>query len=519
MPMGTVSQKHPLFVEHKPDWDQLRDTHKGERAVKGRSVLYLPATPGMLLDGMEPTQDGYVAYGAYRTRAVVPELVRDAVEAMLGVMHFKPPVIELPDALESMRDLATLRNESLVALLRRINEEQLILGRLGMMLETIEGRPKSPRSRVPYVALYQGEDVINWDPGDRDDPELQSLNMVVLNETAPRRDGFEWRDFESYRVLVLGDPMDNEPAGEGVYRAGVFDEETQYSESGLIVPSLSGTSMKRIPFVFCNTKDVTPEPDGGPLLGLSNLTLTIYRGEADYRQSLFNQGQDTFVTIGATSDDKVRLGAGAHVEIANPEGDAKYVGVDSAGLSEQREALVNDYARGEEKAKGLIESVSRSAESGEALRVRVSARTASLNQIALTGAFALQELLKMAAEWVGANPDEVSVEPNLDFVGDVLKGKELVDVMTAKGLGAPISLESVHELAQDRGLTAQTWEDEIERMKREAEEGLPGALEIGVQDDQGVTPSGSPIDPEADPDDPNPDDPDEPDPDVDPDEE
>ena len=485
----SVDTKHPLYLEFDQDWIQLRETYRGERIVKEAGFKYLPATSGMIEDGIANTEaPGFKAYTAYRKRARFPELVKEAVESMLGVMHNKPPSIELPAALEPLREKFTLRNESLNMLLRRINEEQLITGRLGLLLEVPEAVPAEGGAVLPFAALYRAEHLINWDEGDVDKTKPDSLNLVAIDESEEERTrGFEWEFVTKHRILVLGDPFKNEQAGEGVYQVGVFRENVEFTTEALITPSIGGRTMPRIPFVFVNTKDVVPTPDEAPLLGLSNLTTTIYRGEADYRQALFLQGQDTLVTIGNTNTegDLIRVGAGASISLPI-DGDAKFIGVSADGLSEMRESLQNDYTQGNQKAGSLLEAVSRSAESGEALRVRVAARTASLNQIAMAGAFALQELLRMAAEWVGANPEEVIVEPNLDFVADIMAGKELVDLMAAKGLGAPLSIESIHSLQVERGLTTKTFEEELEAMEEEANQGMPGAITPGQEDQSGT---------------------------------
>ena len=120
-----------------------------------------------------------------------------------------------------------------------------------------------------------------------------------------------------------------------------------------------------------------------------------------------------------------------------------------------------------------MDTSARSVESGEALQMRVAARTATLNSIALTGAFALQSILRIAARWIGANPDEVIVTPNLDFADEQLEGKTLVDFMNAKMLGAPISIESIHKVMQDRGLTDFSLEQELTKIADEIPTNTP----------------------------------------------
>ena len=256
----------------------------------------------------------------------------------------------------------------------------------------------------------------------------------------------------------------------------MFDEDaTTFSEAQLVTPSIGGSMLDEIPFVFINAKDVVPQTDAPPLLGLGRLALTIYRGEADYRQSLFMQGQDTLVVIGAISsgvegETTFRTGANASIELPSGQGhDAKYIGVDSKGLVEMRSALENDYRLASEKSGQLIDSVSREKESGDALKIRVAARTATLNQIVLAGAFGLEQVLKIAARWLGQDDSKVKVMPNLDFADDSLDGKTLNEWMTAKALGAPLSLRTIHSRMKERELTELDFEEELEEIEKEKE--------------------------------------------------
>ncbi|MEE8372949.1 MAG: DUF4055 domain-containing protein [Dehalococcoidia bacterium] len=442
----------------------MRDTHEGERIIKGKSEVYLPMTSGQRQDGVNTGQTGRLAYDSYKDRSSFPDLVRSAVEAMVGVMHHKPPVIQLPASMEPMLNMATLQGESLFMLLRRINEQQLISGRIGLLLDVPDGAVIGTK---PYIASYVAESILNWDDGRRGEPVAQNLNFVSLNESENvRLPDFEWEFKNKFRVLILGDPEDNEAKGAGVYRVGLFDETgTTFNESSLITPSIGGRTLDKIPFVFINSKDIVPEPDAPPLLGLAQLALTIYRGEADYRQALFMQGQDTLVVVGS-SEDAFRTGANASISLPIG-GSAEFIGVDSSGLAEMREALQNDKAQGNQHGGQLLDSVSRAKESGDALKIRVAARTATLNQIALSGAFGLEMILKMAAEWTGANPEEVIVTPNLDFADDELSGRTLVEYMTAKSLGAPLSLKSIHLMMQERDLTQMEFDEEIAEIEAE----------------------------------------------------
>lgn len=482
-----VDSKHPQYSKFLADWTTMEDTYQGERAVKTKGVFYLPATPGQLARGMSTNQPGLEAYNAYLTRAVFPNFVDQSVESMIGIMHHKPPIIKLPERLEGMRENATVKCESLELLLRKINEHQLVTGRFGLLLDVESGQAVS--EATPYIATYNARNIINWDDGRRDVLVKQNLNLVVLEETEDERQAnFEWARKEKYRVCILGNAETNESAtAGGTYMVGVFREQDRsFNMAAMEAPSIGGNTLDRIPFVFVNSKDIVPEPDNPPLIGLASLALSVFRGEADYRQSLFLQGQDTLVTIGGDEDETYEIGAGAHINVVQG-GDAKFIGVNGQGLPEMRQALENDRKDAADLGGRLLDNQSNAEASGKALGIRVSARTASVKQVALTGAAALEKILKDAAEWVGADPEQVSVTPNLDFVDEELSGDTMLKWMQSKMLGAPISRETIHLNMQKKGITGFEFEEEMQKIADEDPE-LTG---VGDEEDENVSGAGT----------------------------
>lgn len=500
-----IDSQHPAYADRVDDWDQVSDVYQGERRVKEQGTKYLPATSGMHADGMGVTQAGFQQYDAYRKRARVPSSYKEAVEAMVGIMHATPPKIELPERLEGMRYRATRTGESLESLLRRVNEHQLKDGRVGLLLDVPTGQ--GPADALPYISLYTAKSMINWDVAEIEGMEGEGPIMVVLDETGPRRrPDLTWEVASRYRFLTTTSltPEPGKTPPPPVYRYQVLAKDQMPSEENLVTPQIGGRSLDKLPFVFVNHSDLVPDPVQPPLLGLSNTVLGIYRGEADYRQALFMQGQDTLVVIGdeeaanqasgtpvevGATPKSYRVGAGASITLPKG-GDAKFIGADSTGLSEMREALQNDRREASEQGISLTDTGGdvggSSTQSGEALRVRVAAKTASLTQVAKTGGEAIEYLLELAAEWVGANPEEVSVEPNTDFADDAMEAAELAALQGAKAMGAPISRETIHENMQRRGMTKLTYEEEDAKIAEEEPMGgtglgEPGALPVGQQ--------------------------------------
>lgn len=460
---SSISEKHPEYSLFEPDWNLMRDSYRGERQVKSKGTVYLPYTPGHIADGIAHERSpGRLAYQSYKLRARFPGYVRQAVQIALGMLHHQPGEIELP---EGMKNIQSSRGETMDQLLMRINKEQLLTGRVGLMLDLPQRAP--PGEDMPYLALYNTERIINWDNGRVETNVPQKLNLVVLDETEQERvHNFSWENEEKYRVLMLGDILENE--GVGTYSFGVFSEDEGFVPDRMRVASYRGNTLDYIPFWFINAVDHVVEPEDPPLLDLANLCMTIYRGEADYRQNLFMQGQDTFVTIGAnlSDTDDVRVGAGARLDL--PSGaQAEYVGVTSDGLEEQRTALENDKALAGAMGAQSIDTVSRERESGKSLNIRLAARTADLNQIAISGAMGLEKALKSAAEWMGLNPEEVSVTPNMEFGDAPITGQMMVDIAAAKNQGWPISSKTMHDMSRQKGLTRLTFEEEIDLLQED----------------------------------------------------
>lgn len=467
-----LNSKHPFYTWYFPIWEQMRHCYAGARVVKMKSEHYLKPTTGQVLDGWRPGDNDYkivgvASYHAYKDRAVFPEYTSESVEKLIGLLHQKPPTITLPAALEPLRNSATINGESLELLLRRINEQQLIVSRVGLLAD-LPSNPQ-PGIVIPYIAIYHAETIINWDAGDQATGQ-NALSLVVLNETKnQRQQNFEWKEVIQHRVLAL--KIDAEDPGlpaNPVYQMGVFKDTEDYDPLVMKSPVVGSNPLNQIPFVFINSKDLVPEPVNPVLLGLAEACISIYRLQADYRQNLFMQGQDTLVVKGPAPSDgtAIRTGAGASI-IVTETGDAKYIGVNSQGLPEQRMAVENSKVEAKEKAYQLFQSDVASQESGIAMDKRVTSQTATLNQQALAGAAGLEQILKIIATWVGADPDEVKVTPNLEFVDFELTGQDWMQFVSAKRMGLPISDRSMHTALQQRGLTTMSYEDELDEISKE----------------------------------------------------
>lgn len=467
-----VNQPHPLYVARQEQWNQMQDTYAGEGTIKERGERYLPPTEGMQLDGMGKDQKGAKAYAAYLTRAVYHDFVKQGVEAMVGIMHREDARIEVPDKMKPMLEKLTVNGESAQMLLRKMNEYQLLYGRCGLLVEAPTGATID--KAVPYLALYSAPAILNWDQGARVEGR-QALEFVTLNESAYERVAdFQWNFRNRYRVLAmskaaadLGGQNHDENESTGTYQVQALPADIEtIDDTAWLQPNIGATTLDEIPFIFIGTKDLAVDPDDPPLLGLSNLTLAIYRGEADYRQTLYQQGQETFVTIGADTENLKRLGAGARVDLPR-DADAKFVGISPNGLGAMRTSLQDDKEAAAEMTSRLFDSTGTSYQSGAALRLRISAKTATLRSIAETGAEALKQALQIMARWIGEDDSKIVVEPNTDFADAEAASQTLLELTQSKTMGAPLSKKSLHRFCVQQDLTILSFEDEEQAIKEE----------------------------------------------------
>lgn len=489
-----ISERHPLYANVRPDWSQMRDTHAGERIVKERGTIYLPATGGMTAMGLSEGQAGLAAYRSYVNRAVFHEFVSTAVRAMVGLLHRKPPTIVLPPRLEPLLKSATIYGEPMETLLRRINTEQLLTGRVGVLLDL---PANAGPTAMPYFATYTAESVINWDVRVGENGR-KAFDFIALDETGPQRvpGTLTWHDQIQYRVLTTGEflrtlGMTAEGVGDKDYVVAVTTGSVDMMTAEILAPELSGRRLENIPFVVIGAVDLDPAPDAPPLIALARKAISSYRLEADYRHQLFMQAQDTLCIIGQPRIDGAaapQVGASATL-LLDQGADAKYVGVSAAGLGEMRQAVDAEKQAAAELGAQILDSLSTSsAASGEALAVRVAARTVTLNSIARAGGDGLTRLLRDAAIWAGADPDKVEVKPNLDFGEETFTADDLLKLMQSKAMGAPISNRTVHQIMRAGEFTQMDYEDELGEIEIEADPtGMPAAKQVASIAETGGT--------------------------------
>lgn len=444
----------------------MRVAMAGEDDVKACGERFLPMKSGTR--AIEDDKMRMAAYDGYRLRAEFPEVVAPTVRGAVGVVAGKVPQITLPKGMDYLLERATRDGLKLEALHRRILMELLVTGRYGLL-------PGVSKTGAGYLAGYVAEAITNWHTDDETRPD-----WLILDETGldlDRGTG-SWERVVRYRECALEG---------GRYTSRIWSEQ-----SGAWLPTDEASAETRhrkpleaLPFTFIGSVDLTPEPDDVPLYGLAKLALRVYRLDADYTCALHLTSEPTpwasgFNDPGQAIRDGVApnsLGGGRLWLL--PEGaQAGYLEFSGPGITAQETAIRNSLERAAAFGANLLSGSQKAAESGDALRLRLGSQTATLKSIAMTAAAGLQDALRNLAVWLGENPDEVTITPDVEFFDQRLDAQELTALVAGWQSGA-YSYPSLFERLQKGGVIPESRTVEDEQALR-AKEDIPDDDETGL---------------------------------------
>lgn len=152
----------------------------------------------------------------------------------------------------------------------------------------------------------------------------------------------------------------------------------------------------------------------------------------------------------------------------------------------------------------MFADTAKTAESGEARRLRISGQTATFKQIAIQSAGALQRALRNAAILVGADPAAVTVEPSFDFMDVALAPADISALVAGWNAGAYSYATLFQNLKDGKIIPAdRTPQEELALIDEEAPgepDGFtPAAPQQPGQDKQQQTPDAGSVGEDAPP--------------------
>lgn len=440
----SVQTTHEQFNEYRWKWRRCRDVIAGKDAIiqAGRSRERFV---GSLFDPVYTT-DLYIPrlsnqsdqeYFSYVERAAFFNATGRTLDAMTGLIFAKDPMYSLPAAIDRFADDITLTGINLREFAEQVVEEQVAVGRVGILVDYPEGVPSGltvaeiERMNIrPFLRWYKCENIINWRTTTMGGREV--LTMVVLMETVYRPiDEFSSESVTVYRVLTL------EPEG---YRVRVFDEENNVVSD--IFPRRNGAPLSYIPFVILGANSCSPDVQKPPLLDLVDSNLAHYRNSADYEHGLHFTGLPTPYVSGVqlAEGQALSLGSTSAWVFPDPAAKAGFLEFTGDGLKTIRDAMKDKEHRMAVLGARMLADDKKTAEAFGTIELKTAGERSALASVARAASDAMVHCLNWMAEWVGAAP-ETQFALNTDFGAARMEPQMLTAVVGAYQTGAlPLSV-------------------------------------------------------------------------------
>jgi hypothetical protein len=219
----------------------------------------------------------------------------------------------------------------------------------------------------------------------------------------------------------------------GTYRARIY----QYTSNSQLIlmdtiypgkKTNDGKGMDKIPFIFINPVDISPDMHRSPILDLVDLNISHFQTSADYKNALHTVSQPTAVISGLPEDDATSFQLGGPQLWRLPEGArAEFLEMRSDGLSASERALAAEEAQMREIGAHMLSSASSGPETAAAARIRQHGTTSVLSSIAGTVSTGLQMALQIACDWDRIE-GKCNVELNQDFVDGAMEPQMLSEL-------------------------------------------------------------------------------------------
>ncbi len=434
----------PRHDRRMQDYYLIRDCLEGERQIKDQGELYTPKPDGMSSTNYQHYIDRGSFYGA-------PEMT---LRALVGLALRKDPVIRLPSRLEPMRLRATNDKAPLQVLIEDMVREVTSMGRFGLMLDF--PRAGTTAITTPHFVTWTAETIADWDTQYVNGQKELTRVVLVSDE-----------DFDGADVfveLVLEDT---------IYKIRRFIREGQPERrvdiGDEIIPTINGKALNYIPFLMVSHESLRPSDVKPPLLDLCNLAISHFKNSCDREHAIFLSGSPTPWIAGSVPIDRVPKAIGSGTVWNLPEGTQvgmlEYTGAGVASMKELMQEKIDMMAT--LGARMLSVNMNRN-ETIDTATQRTRSELSLLHSTVVMVEAALTRLLRLAAEWLAASPDDVSVSFSRDFIEIAMEPK-MVEAQLKLWQGGMISRATLYENLQ-RGEIARAdrpWEDEKDMIDEE----------------------------------------------------
>jgi hypothetical protein len=426
---------HPSFPAALLKWTRCRDVVAGSDAVKSKGTEYLPKL----------TQQQVEEYNSYKTRANFFNATGRTVSAMEGMLFRKPPSINVPDGIKPLLENVTLDGENLDQFTREVVEENIVVGRVGILVDYSQPATKAGEvitvamaeaiGNRPLMKMYTAENIINWKY--KTTNNVTKLSMLVLHEQVvlpDQDDEFKEKTESNYRVLDL------DPAN-GFYRVRVFRIDKDGKDELInepFYPLMNNTQMDFIPFEFFCPDGNDSDIDLPPILDLVDTNLSHYRASADWEHGCHFTGLPMLCVSGMSPyDDKgkpvsIFLGSQSALVLENPDASAQFIEFKGQGLQSLEKNLDRKEQMMAVLGARMLEPQKKAAETAVTSSLHRMGENSILASISISVSTGLKTCLGWFCMWAGIQPpDDLDYEINRDFLPVAIDGPTLTSYVGA----------------------------------------------------------------------------------------
>jgi len=420
-----VSTQHPDYSKYLPIWTRTRDAVRGSVAVKEKKHVYLPVPDNDSSNESKGTETS--RYRQYIKRAVFTNFTGRTKNALVGAAFRKDSELEIPDALEYLREDATGDGLSIFQLAKDELSNLLETGRVGILVDYPETPDGVSAEQAEYfhanIVPYTAEAVINWKTETINGRKL--LVLVVLAESYIESDDEFAHDSKTqYRVLRLGE--------EG-YSQQLYRDDMPYGEE--IFPTKSdGSRWDEIPFIFIGSKNNDSTVDDAPLADIAEVNMAHYRNSADYEESCFLTGQPSlFITTSLSAEQWNALNPNG-IKLGSRAGHVLGENGSATLLQADPNSLVMEAMRNKESAMVMIGAriiTDRTAnETAEGARIRFASENSVLGDLVHNLSEGITVAIGWAGEFMGADTKESYFSINDEFYDKDVDPQLLMGMVT-----------------------------------------------------------------------------------------
>jgi len=409
---------HPEYTRRLPEWTKARDFATGVNAMRAHDLaLWAQGCASVIRDpsGMSrlpvsgaqfatiaqsayilPTSDRmtYTEYVLYLLRGHCPSYVALTRSGYLGLIFSTPPLIELPPSCPLLDD-ADLQETPLVEFVEDVLAEVLTVGRHGVLLDTPPvnqpGITVAEAERMglrPYAASYKAEDILDW----RDARIGGRLVPVYykLRERVRRGNGYDY----DYRELVLEDGQYKQI----FYTRANLDNDYSATET---IPLKGGRPLDSIPFYMYSPRGGKRDIETPPLNDLIDLMHEYYQWAVEFANACFAVGIPTAAFFGFTDEEVqgITLGGLNGIHSVNENADAKYLEFTGQGLDALAARGVSILTNIAKFGGRMLTQDKAAAEAATTVRIRASAESATLADMARACSRITEQWLQFALDW------------------------------------------------------------------------------------------------------------------------